>query len=164
MPRKGPSAMSEIDQGPAMDPQTLAEVATEAMFSRDHASQALGMRVARVGPGQADLTMTVRPDMLDGRGTCHRGFIFALADSTFSLASNSHNQNAVASGCMIDFLAPCGVGEVLRAEAVEQSLSGRSGLYDITVTNQDGERVALFRGKSTRLKGEVINDLVLQFL
>lgn len=156
--------MGEIDSGLAMDPQTLAERATAAMFSRDRASQALGMRVARVAPGQADVTMTVRPEMLDGLGTCHRGFIFALADSAFSLASNSHNQNTMASGCTIDFLAPGRLDHVLTADAVEQSLSGRAGLYDITVTNQDGNRIALFRGKSSRLKGEVIIDPVLRFL
>jgi acyl-CoA thioesterase len=156
--------MSQIDGGLAMDPQTLAERATAAMFSRDRASQALGMQVGRVAPGHADVTMMVRPEMLDGLGTCHRGFIFALADSAFSLASNSHNQNTMASSCMIDFLAPCRVNQVLRAEAVEQSLAGRTGLYDITVTNPDGNRIALFRGKSSRLKGEVIIDPLLQFL
>jgi acyl-CoA thioesterase len=156
--------MREIEIGQATDPQTLAELATAAMFSRDRASHAHGMRVGRVAPGQADVTMTVRPEMLDGHGTCHRGFIFALADSAFSLASNSRNENTVASGCTIDFLAPCRLGQVLKADAVEQSLSVRAGLYDVTVTNQDGTRIALFRGKSTRLKGEVIFDPVLQFL
>lgn len=156
--------MIDSDSGLAMDPQTLAEMATAAMFSRDRASQGLGMRVVRVAPGQADVTMTVRPDMLDGLGSCHRGFIFALADSAFAMASNSHNRNTVASGGTIDFLAPSRVNQLLKAVAVQQALSGRAGLYDVTVSNQDGVPVALFRGKSSRLKGEVIMDPMLQYL
>lgn len=156
--------MSEIRKELAMDPQTLAEAAVDAMFSRDRASQSLGMQFSGVGPGRASMTMTVRPEMVDAQGTCHRGFIVALADSAFSLASNSYNRNTVASGYTIDFLAPVRVGETLTAQVVEQSLSGRAGLYDVTVTNQDDQRIALVRAKSSRLSGEVISDFVLQFL
>jgi acyl-CoA thioesterase len=140
----------------SMNPQQLAEACAKSMFARDPASQALGMRIAAIEPGRACLTMTVRAEMLNGHGTCHGGYIFTLADSAFAFACNSHNQNTVASGCTIDFLEPAREGDVLAAEAIEKSRTGRLGLYDITVTNQDGARVALFRGKSYQIKGNVL--------
>lgn len=136
--------------------QALAEATAAAMFSRDAASQTLGMQIVRMGPGYAKLTMTVRPDMLNGHQTCHGGFIFALADSAFAFSCNSHNLNTVAAGCTIEYLAPGRAGDVLTAEAVEQARAGRSGVYDVSVTNQDGIRIALFRGKSAQIKGEVL--------
>ena len=136
--------------------QALAEATAAAMFSRDAASQALGMQILKMGPGYAKLTMTVRPDMLNGHQTCHGGFIFALADSAFAFSCNSYNLNTVAAGCSIEYLAPGRAGDVLTAEAIEQSRAGRSGVYDVSVTNQDGTRIALFRGKSHQIKGEVL--------
>jgi acyl-CoA thioesterase len=114
------------------------------------------MQIARVGPGHAELTMTVRADMLNGHQICHGGFIFTLADSAFAFACNSYNLTTVASGCAIDFLAPAREGDVLTAMARERSASGRTGVYDIDVVNQRGEKIALFRGKSYRIKGHVI--------
>lgn len=137
-------------------PQALAEAVAEAMYARDPAVRALGMQVVEVRPGYARMSMTVRPDMLNGHGLCHGGLIFTLADSAFAYACNNRNQNTVASGCTIDFLAPGRPGDVLSAEAVEQSLAGRTGVYDITVSNQEGRRIALFRGRSHRIQGEVI--------
>lgn len=139
-----------------MNPQQLAEACAKSMFARDPASQALGMRIVAIAPGRACLTMTVRAEMLNGHGTCHGGYIFTLADSAFAFACNSHNQNTVASGCTIDFLEPAREGDLLAAEAIEKSRTGRLGLYDITVTNQNGARVALFRGKSYQIKGNVL--------
>jgi acyl-CoA thioesterase len=139
-----------------MNPQQLAEACASAMFARDPASQALGMRIVAIAPGRACITMTVRAEMLNGHGSCHGGYIFTLADSAFAFACNSHNQNTVASGCTIDFLAPAREGDLLAAEAIEKSRTGRLGLYDITVTNQEGARVALFRGKSYQIKGNVL--------
>ena len=136
--------------------QALAERVAEGMFSRDRASQALGMRIASVGPGRAELVMTVRDDMLNGHAICHGGFIFSLADSAFAFACNSYNQTTVASGCAIEFVAPAREGDALTAIARERSASGRTGVYDIEVRNQRGETVALFRGKSYRIKGHVI--------
>ncbi|MBE0590283.1 MAG: hydroxyphenylacetyl-CoA thioesterase PaaI, partial [Hydrogenophaga sp.] len=98
-------------------------------------------------------------DMVNGHHTCHGGYIFTLADSTFAYACNSHNQNAVASACHIDFLAPAKEGDILEAEAVERSLSGRTGVYDVTVRTRGGKTIALFRGKSYRIRGEVIAGL-----
>ena len=139
------------------DPQALAEMAGQAMFERDPASQALGMRLVEIRPGYACMTMTIRADMLNGHATCHGGFIFALADSAFAFACNSHNNVTVAAGCQVDYLAPGREGDVLTAEGVEQALSGKSGVYDVRVTNQDGKVIALFRGKSHRITGHVVD-------
>ncbi|MDD2808269.1 hydroxyphenylacetyl-CoA thioesterase PaaI [Rhodoferax sp.] len=141
------------------NPQALADAVTQAMWSRDRATQGLGIKVLSVKPGYAMFAMTVRGDMVNGHHICHGGFIFTLADSTFAFACNSYNQNTVASSCNIDFLAPAHEGDVLEAEAVERSLSGRTGVYDITVRTRNGKTVALFRGKSYRIKGEVIAGL-----
>jgi acyl-CoA thioesterase len=144
---------------PAVTPQeaqALAERVATGMYSRDRASQALGMKIARVGPGHAELTMTVRADMLNGHAICHGGFIFSLADSAFAFACNSYNLSTVASGCAIDFVAPAREGDLLTAIAQERSVSGRTGVYDIEVKNQQGETIALFRGKSYRIKGHVV--------
>jgi acyl-CoA thioesterase len=138
--------------------QSLAERVAAEMFARDRASQAMGMRIFRVGPGRAELKMTVRADMLNGHATCHGGFIFTLADSAFAFACNSANLTTVASGCSIDFIAPAREDDVLTAIGQERSLSGRTGVYDIEVRNQRGETVALFRGKSYRIKGHVIAE------
>jgi len=143
------------------DAQALAEATAEAMYARDAASQSLGMEIVGMGPGYAKLRMKVRPDMLNGHQTCHGGFIFALADSAFAFSCNSFNLNAVAAGCSIEYLAPGRVNDVLTAEAQMQAQAGRSGVYDVTVTNQDGTRIALFRGKSHQIKGEVIEGLTL---
>ena len=142
----------------AADAQALAERVAAAMWSRDDASKGLGMRIVRVAPGRAELTMTVRADMLNGHAICHGGFIFTLADSAFAFACNSYNLNTVASGCGIDFLAPAHDGDVLTASAHERNASGRTGVYDIEVTNQRGDKIALFRGKSYRIKGHVIDE------
>ena len=135
--------------------QSLAELAGQTMFARDPASQALGMLLAEIRPGYARMTMAVRQDMLNGHQTCHGGYIFMLADSAFAFACNSHNHNTVGAGCTIDYLAPGRLGDLLTAEAVEQALSGKTGVYDVKVSNQDGRTVALLRGKSHRVGGLV---------
>src|SRR5215218_6595518 len=117
----------------ARDAESLAERVAQAMFDRDGASRNLGMRVLRVAPGFALVSMIVRADMLNGHAICHGGFIFTLADSAFAYACNSYNLTTVASGCAIDFLAPARDGDVLTATALEKSISGRTGVYDIDV-------------------------------
>ena len=139
--------------------QALADEVGRVMWSRDNATQALGMALTRIAPGAATITMTVRADMVNGHHICHGGLIFTLADSAFAYACNSYNQNTVASACHIDFLAPARAGDVLEATATERSASGRTGVYDIEVKVQGGKQVALFRGKSYRIKGEVIAGL-----
>jgi acyl-CoA thioesterase len=142
--------------GTAREAQALAEQVAAAISARDRASRSLGMKLGTVGPGHAVLTMTVREDMLNGHDICHGGFIFALADSAFAFACNSYNLTTVASGCAIDFVAPARKDDLLTAVAQERSVSGRTGVYDIEVTNQRGERIAFFRGKSYRIKGHVV--------
>lgn len=137
------------------NPQALAELAGKTMYDRDPASQALGMLLAEIRPGYARMTMPVRADMLNGHQTCHGGYIFMLADSAFAFACNSHNHNTVGAGCTIDYLAPGREGDVLTAEATEQALAGKTGVYDIKVVNQEGRAIALFRGKSHRVAGMV---------
>ena len=148
--------MAEHHPAPLADAQALCERVVAAMYARDPASQAMGMCLGRVGPGRAELTMTVRADMLNGHAICHGGFIFTLADSAFAYACNSYNLTTVASGCAIDFVAPAREGDVLTARAHERNVSGRTGVYDIEVNNQRGETIAYFRGKSYRVKGHVI--------
>ena len=141
---------------PKMHPQALAEAAGAAMFSRDAASQGLGMKLVEIRPGYARMTMPVRSDMLNGHQTCHGGFIFALADSAFAFACNSHNHTTVGAGCTIDYLAPGRLDDLLTAEAIERTLAGKTGIYDVNVTNQEGKMIATFRGKSHRVAGEVV--------
>ena len=144
---------------PHSDPQALAEEVSVALWSRDRATNALAMQILGVKPGYAMMSMPVLGNMLNGHRICHGGYIFTLADSAFAYACNSHNQNTVASACHIDFLAPAREGEVLEAEAVERSLAGRTGVYDVTVRVRGGKTIALFRGKSYRVGGEVIAGL-----
>ena len=137
------------------DAQRLAEAAAHALSARDRASNALGMKLIEVRPGYARMQMTVREDMVNLHGTAHGGLVFALADSAFAYACNSHNKVAVASSCSIDFLRPAHLGDTLAATAVEQALIGRSGVYDVRVENNKAELVALFRGKSTQVRRTV---------
>jgi len=144
-----------MHDGQDQNAQALAELAGRTMFERDPASQALGMLLAEIRPGYARMTMTVRADMLNGHATCHGGYIFMLADSAFAFACNSHNLSTVGAGCTIDYLAPGRAGDVLVAEATEQALQGKTGVYDVTVKTADGRTIALFRGKSHRISGTV---------
>ena len=139
--------------------QVIAEAVRDRMFAEDAASRGLGMQVEAVGPGYSKLSMTVRPDMLNGFKTCHGGFIATFADSAFAFACNSHNEVTVASGIVVDFLAPVHEGDVLQAECREVALTGRTGVYDITVTNQHGKTVVVMRGRSHTIKGKVVVHL-----
>ncbi|ROZ79882.1 hydroxyphenylacetyl-CoA thioesterase PaaI [Ramlibacter sp. WS9] len=130
------------------------------MFAADRASRDfMGMELVSCEPGRAVLRMTVRESMLNGHDICHGGLIFTLADSTFAFACNSRNNVTVAAGCSIEFLKPVQRGDVLTCEGIEKTLQGRHGIYDMTVTNQAGETVAMFRGKSTQIKGNVVAGL-----
>lgn len=136
-----------------MTPQDLAEASAQAMWNDDSASQQLGMVLDHIAPGQATLSMTITDAMSNGHGNCHGGYIFTLADSAFAFACNSYNQMAVAQHCSITYLIPGRIGDRLTATAREVSRRGRSGLYDIRITNQDGAHVAEFRGHSRTVKG-----------
>ncbi|MES2385413.1 MAG: hydroxyphenylacetyl-CoA thioesterase PaaI [Pseudomonadota bacterium] len=142
-----------------MDDQTLARRVGESMFAADTASRdTMGMELLACEPGRALMRMTVAERHLNGHKICHGGFIFTLADSTFAFACNSRNRVTVAAGCSIEFLKPGLPGDVLTCEGVEQVLQGRHGIYDMKVSNQRGEVVAMFRGKSAQLPGSVIPE------
>ena len=141
------------------DPQAiaLAQQVAQSMFAVDTATKdTMGIEILLCEPGRAVLRMPVQPLHLNGHQICHGGFIFTLADSTFAFACNSYNKAAVAAGCSIEFLKPAKLGDVLTCEGVEQTLSGRHGIYDMRVTNQHGDTIALFRGKSAQIQGTVI--------
>lgn len=133
-------------------PEDLARACADAMWAEDHASRGLGMALTAVGPGSATMTLTVRPEMVNGHGICHGGFIFTLADSAFAFACNSHGDRAVAQHNAITYVRPGRLGETLTATAEERVTAGRSGIYDVRVTGSDGTIVAEMRGHS-RLSG-----------
>lgn len=137
-----------------MTPQETATAVGDGMMAKDKASQALGIRLSHISPGAAHMDMRVRPDMVNGFGTCHGGMITSLADSAFGFACNSYNELTVASGLSVDFVAPAFEGDMLTARASEVSLSGRTGVYDVMVFNQKADCVAVFRGRSHRIKGK----------
>lgn len=136
--------------------QHLAERVRDAMWAGDHATKMLGMRITAIAPGSASIEMTVREDMLNGHAICHGGLITTLADSTFAFACNSYNELTVASGFSIDLLAPGRLGDVLTACCTEVSKAGRTGVYDVEVRNQLGERIAVFRGRSYTARGKPV--------
>lgn len=138
------------------DEQRIAEACARALFDRDPASQALGMVIESIGPGRAEVSMTVRDDMANGHQTCHGGLIFSLADSAFAFACNSQNRVNVALSCSIDYLAAARVGDRLRAVAVERNKTRRTGLTEISVFNQSDQEIARFRGRSYQKTEKVI--------
>ncbi len=135
--------------------QELAEACADAMWEEDAASQGLGMHLVAVAPGSAVLTMTVREDMVNGHGICHGGYIFTVADSAFAFACNTYDQVTVAAAADITFVRAAKLGDELTASGSEQVRYGRSGIYDIIVTDQDGEMVAVFRGRSRTIGGSI---------
>ncbi|MCB5175890.1 hydroxyphenylacetyl-CoA thioesterase PaaI [Microvirga lenta] len=137
-------------------PHELAQACADAMWADDQASQGLGMVVERVAPGEAVVSMTIRPDMTNGHGICHGGFIFTLADSAFAFACNTYNQRTVAQHCAVTFLQPGRRGDKLTAHAVERTRTGRSGIYDVTVRDGQGGTVAEFRGHSRTIAGTLL--------
>jgi acyl-CoA thioesterase len=142
-----------------LTPQQLAQRVGAAMFAVDVASRDLmQMELVSCEPGRAVMRMTVREPMLNGHQICHGGMIFTLADSTFAFACNSHNRVTVAAGASIEFLRPARLGDVLTCVGVEQVLQGRHGIYDVQVRNQNGDTVAMFRGKSAQVAGTVLPE------
>jgi len=136
-----------------MTPDQLAAACAESMWVDDRASQALGMTIDRIASGEAVMSMSVTEEMTNGHSTCHGGYIFTLADSAFAFACNTHNQNTVGQQAAITYIAPAFAGDRLIAEAREISRRGRGGIYDVTVRNQAGETIAVFRGHSRTVKG-----------
>ncbi|TYR32515.1 hydroxyphenylacetyl-CoA thioesterase PaaI [Mesorhizobium microcysteis] len=137
-----------------MTAEEIARRSADAMWARDDASKWLGMSLDAVGPGTATTSFTVEKHHTNGHDICHGGYIFTLADSAFAFACNSYNQLAVAQHNTISFLRPGKLGERLTAEAKELTRAGRSGVYDVTVTNGEGKVVATFRGASRVIDGK----------
>lgn len=143
-----------------MTPQEIAEAVGKLVAERDLAGRRIGVQLVSCGPGRCELRMAVQPDMVNSGGTCHGGVIFTLADSAFGYACNSFNRKAVAQQCDITYLKPVAVGTVLTATAELRETAGRSSVYDMTVRNDaTGETVALFRGLSREIGGEIIPNL-----
>jgi acyl-CoA thioesterase len=140
---------------PMTDPQAIAEGAARAMWAKDAASQGLGIRLLRVAPGEAVLEMPVEPRMANGHGACHGGFLFALADSAFAFACNSFDRRTVGQACTITYLRPGRVGDTLTATARQLAQAGRSGVYEVRVTDPGGEVLALFQGQSREVGGSL---------
>ena len=139
-----------------MTEQEIARACADIMYENDQASQFLGINLVDIAPGQATMSMEIKPYMLNGHENCHGGFIFSLADSCFAFACNSRNNICVGQSVSIDYLSPGKLGEVLTASAVELKHGGRTGLYEITVNAPNGSAVAHFRGRSYRLQGQHI--------
>lgn len=138
-----------------LDRAELAHRSAQVMWSTDAASTSLGMVIDHLGPGHAQVTMRVRPDMVNGWGLCHGGLIASLADSAFALACNSRGTVTVASGFTIDFLESARLDDVLTAHAREVTLRGRSGIYDVTVSTPT-DVIAEFRGRSRSLNRPIL--------
>lgn len=134
--------------------QERAEKSAANMWANDRASKALGFTIERVAPGEAVLDMSVREDHLNGHDTCHGGIIFSLADSAFGFACNSYNKNVVGQHCSVTYLVPGKKGDTLTAHAKEANRTGRTGVYDVVVTNQSGEELVHFRGVSREVSGQ----------
>jgi acyl-CoA thioesterase len=140
-----------------MDTHALARACSQVMWAQDLASRDLGMELLSVEPGQAVLAMTVTARMVNGHDICHGGYIFMLADSAFAFACNTYNQRTVAQHCAITFVTPARLGDRLVARAVERSRVGRNGIYDITVSRDEGLLIAEFRGHSRTIDGEIVS-------
>ena len=145
----------DTDPGTA-EAQDRAERSAAAMWAADRASQALGIRISDVRPGRATATMQVTEDMVNGHGIAHGGYVFLLADTAFAFACNSYDQRTVAQHCSITYVRPARLGQRLTAHAVERSRSGRSGIYDVTVTREEGFVIAEFRGHSRTIEGKLV--------
>ncbi len=149
--------MSEPSPQPD-DAQRVAKSCADTMWANDGASQALGMRIDAIAPGQATISMDVRKEMVNGHDLCHGGYIFTLADSTFAFACNTYDVVTVAQHCEVTFVNAGKLGDRLTARATERTRKGRSGIYDVTVTRQDGTVIAEFRGLSRTLGGAIVQQ------
>lgn len=136
----------------------VAQACARLMWANDRASKEMGLELGEVTPGEASVHLTVRPEMLNGHGVCHGGLIFAMADTAFAFACNSLNRQAVAMHCSISFIEKVSAGVRLTAHAAGRAVYGRNGIFDVTVTNDQGVKVAEFRGYSRTVGGEWVKE------
>ena len=134
------------------------------MHAMDASAETFGIELVEASPHGSVVRMTVRPDMCNGLKILHGGMTFLLADSAMAFASNAENEMALASSAEIDWLAPVEIGQVVTATAVQAWSSGRSALWDITVTAASGDGsedvvVALMRGRTRRIGKPVVENL-----
>jgi len=141
-----------------MKPKERAEKAAAIMWENDRASPWIGMRLDTIDEGRSKMSLVVQDHHVNGHDICHGGIIFSLADSAFAFACNSRNQNTVAQHNSITYISPGKLGDTLTADAKEVSLSGRSGIYDVTVTNQNNDVIAEFRGCSRAIRGQLFEE------
>ena len=141
-----------------MDAATLARACADAMWAEDATRRELDLQLISAEPGHAVLAMAVTDKMVNWHNTCHGGFIYLLADTAFGYACNSRNQRMVAQHCSISYLNPARRGERLTAHAVERQLQGRSGIYDVAVTREDGTAIAEFRGHARAIAGSIVPE------
>ena len=141
-----------------MTPREIGQKSAAAMWDGDAASKWFGMELVEIDEARAVMSLTVEAHHANGHGICHGGVTYSLADSAFAFACNSRNQSTVAQFNQITYLAPAKVGDKLTATAKEVSISGRNGIYDVTVTNQNGTRIAEFRGNSRAIRGQLFQE------
>ncbi len=139
-----------------MTPDELAESCANAMWAKDAASKWIGMERVSTRAGRAEIALEITEKHTNGHGTCHGGVIFALADSAFAFACNSRNQATVSQHNIITYISPARIDDRLSAVASETSLTGRNGIYDVRVTNQNNDLIAEFRGFSRAINARVI--------
>ena len=130
--------------------QELAEAVLAKMLDADAYSRWLGVETIDAAPGRSRISMTVRPEMVNGFGISHGGIVYSLADSAFAFAVNSHGNITVAVDCTMSYPAAVRVGDTLTATAVEQSSTRRLAFCEVTVRNQDDVVVGFFRGTAFR--------------
>jgi acyl-CoA thioesterase len=141
-----------------MDAAMLARACADVMWADDATNRGLGIQLISVEPGRAMLAMAVTETMVNWHNTCHGGFIYILADTAFGYACNSRNRRMVAQHCSITYLNPAQRGDRLTAHAIERQRAGRSGLYDVAVTREDGTPIAEFRGHARAIEGTLLPD------
>jgi acyl-CoA thioesterase len=141
-----------------MDDDTLAQRCADAMWARDRASQALGIRISDVAPGRATASFTITEAMVNGHAIAHGGYVFTLADTAFAFACNTYGVVTVAFGADVVFVAPARLGDQLVARAEERARYGRNGVYDVTVRTADGDLVAEFRGRSRATSAPLLSE------
>jgi acyl-CoA thioesterase len=141
-----------------MNNKEIAQRCRDTMWNYDTAVREMGIAVSVSGPGMATTTIDVKAQMVNGHGICHGGFIFTLADSAFAYACNTYDRVTVAASAGIEFVRPARLGDRLTAEAREVHRGGRTGIYDVEVTNEAGEVVAIFRGRSYATRQPIVKS------